>query len=140
MSRALVDTNVLVYAYDSTDPRKHLQAIELIEDLSAGEGLHVSTQVLNELAWVLLRKPHLVGSRPELVSEILQEVAGSATILPLGPDLTFSALKTVAREGMSFWDALVWAAAFHHQIPTVYTEDFQHGREIAGVRFVNPFL
>jgi predicted nucleic acid-binding protein len=140
LSPALVDTNVLVYAYDSTETSKHLRAIELIESLSAAQDLVVSAQVFNELAWVLLRKPRLVGARPELVANILQEVAGSATVLPLSPDLTFSALEAVAREGMSFWDALVWAAAFHHQIPTVYTEDFQHDREVAGVRFLNPFL
>ena len=43
------------------------------------------------------------------------------------------------RHGLSFWDALIWAAAAENGIKTVYTEDYQDGREIEGVRFVNPF-
>jgi predicted nucleic acid-binding protein len=41
--RALVDTNVLVYAYDRDDPRKHTVAQELIEDLSNQGRLHRQT-------------------------------------------------------------------------------------------------
>jgi predicted nucleic acid-binding protein len=41
---------------------------------------------------------------------------------------------------LSFWDALIWAAAKENGIPVVYTEDFQHGRDIEGVRIINPFL
>ena len=33
--RALVDTNIVVYAYDLDDPRKHTIARELIEELSS---------------------------------------------------------------------------------------------------------
>jgi predicted nucleic acid-binding protein len=41
---------------------------------------------------------------------------------------------------MSFWDALIWAAAKAIGATRLYTEDFQHGRVIEGVRIVNPFL
>jgi predicted nucleic acid-binding protein len=34
---------------------------------------------------------------------------------------------------------LIWAAARENGIPTIYTEDFQHGREIDGVRIEKPF-
>jgi predicted nucleic acid-binding protein len=40
---------------------------------------------------------------------------------------------------LSFWDALIWVAAKTHGIPRIYTEDFQHGRVLEGVKFVNPF-
>jgi predicted nucleic acid-binding protein len=46
-----VDTNVVVYAYDLDDPRKHLIASELIEQFSNQHRLVWSTQVLNEF-WV----------------------------------------------------------------------------------------
>ncbi len=44
------------------------------------------------------------------------------------------------RHGLSFWDALIWAAAAESGIPVIYTEDFQDGRNVEGVLFVNPFL
>lgn len=139
MSPALVDTNILVYAHDPKELSKHPRAVELIEELSGRRELVLTAQILNEFAWVLLRKRHLSGLEPELISLIVAEIASSSQVLPLTSDLTLSALTAVADEGMSFWDALIWAAAFHHQIPTIITEDFQHGRTVRGVRFLNPF-
>ncbi len=37
------------------------------------------------------------------------------------------------------WETLIWAAAKENGIPLIYTEDFQHGRDVEGVRIVNPF-
>jgi predicted nucleic acid-binding protein len=140
LSLAIVDTNILVYAYDPKEPSKHQRAVDLIEELSGRQELVVTAQILNELAWVLLRKRQLSGATPELISQIVAEVAGSSQVLPLISDFTLSALTAVAEEGMSFWDALIWAAAVHHQIPTIFTEDFQHGRTVRGVQFLNPFV
>jgi predicted nucleic acid-binding protein len=46
----------------------------------------------------------------------------------------------MTRHGLSFWDALIWAAAHENGVPIIYSEDFQHGRELEGVRFINPFV
>jgi predicted nucleic acid-binding protein len=43
------------------------------------------------------------------------------------------------RHGLSFWDALIWAAASESAVDVIYTEDFQDGREVEGVRFISPF-
>jgi predicted nucleic acid-binding protein len=54
--------------------------------------------------------------------------------------ITLRALDAVPRHGLSFWDALIWAAAQENGVPILYTEDFQHGRDVDGVRIVNPFV
>jgi predicted nucleic acid-binding protein len=54
--------------------------------------------------------------------------------------MTLTALTSALRHGLSFWDGLIWAAARHHRLSTIYTEDFQHDREVEGVRFLNPFV
>ena len=54
-SRALVDTNILVYAYDLDDPSKHAVARQLIERLSDQSLLVFSTQVCNEFCSVMMR-------------------------------------------------------------------------------------
>ena len=46
-SRALVDTNVVIYAYDLDDPSKHTIARVLLERLSDQGRLVFSTQVFN---------------------------------------------------------------------------------------------
>ena len=46
----------------------------------------------------------------------------------------------IPRHCLSLWDALIWAAARENGVRLIYSEDFQHGREIEGVRIVNPFI
>jgi len=42
--------------------------------------------------------------------------------------------------GLSFWDALVVRSAKQAGCSVLLTEDFQHGREMEGLRIVNPFV
>ena len=50
------------------------------------------------------------------------------------------ALDAVEQHKISFWDALIWAAARAAECEIVYSEDLQGGRELDGVRFKDPFL
>jgi predicted nucleic acid-binding protein len=43
------------------------------------------------------------------------------------------------RHSLSFWDVLIWSAAVENRVGIIHTEDFQDGREVEGVRLVNPF-
>lgn len=61
--RDLVDTNIPVYALYRTAGTRHGRAASLVEEfLSSGE-MVVSTQVLNELARVLLKRGQAQGAR-----------------------------------------------------------------------------
>ncbi len=51
--RALVDTNVLVYAYDRSEPEKQRRALEVLDRLAVGV---LSTQVLAEFFVAVTRK------------------------------------------------------------------------------------
>lgn len=46
---AFVDTNILVYAFDSADPIRHRSAAQLLSRLMDEDRLRLSTQVLQEL-------------------------------------------------------------------------------------------
>lgn len=140
MSPVLIDANIFVYAFDPADPDKRETAFRLIEDVTRRGELVVSVQVVNEVAWTLLRRGAGFGLGPQEVHEIIDEIIQSARVVPLTPDLTLKALTAAPSHGLSFWDGLIWAAAHRYQLPTIYTEDFQHNRVIEGVRFVNPFL
>jgi predicted nucleic acid-binding protein len=88
----------------------------------------------------MMRPNRVTRSGPDQLSVILRDLETVSEVLPVTPSLTFRALEAMPRHGLSFWDALIWAAAAEHGVPVLYTEDFQHGREIEGVRFLNPFL
>jgi predicted nucleic acid-binding protein len=137
--RALVDTNIIIYAYDRDDPAKHAVALALLERLSNQGGLVFSAQVFNEFCSVMMRPSRAARLAPNQLSIVLRELEATGDVVPITPALAFLALDAMPRHGLSFWDALIWAAAADNGIPVLYTEDFQDGRDIEGVRFVNPF-
>ena len=49
------------------------------------------------------------------------------------------AVRAVAAHGLGFWDAMLYAAAKEVGCRYLLSEDFQDGRVLEGVRFVNPF-
>jgi predicted nucleic acid-binding protein len=139
-SRALVDTNILDYAYDLDDPTKHTIARELLEQLSNEGRIAFSTQVFNEFCSVMMRPNRKKPPSPVELELTLRRLAAASDVLPITAPQTFRALLAMPRHGRAFWDALIWATAAENGVGTIYTEDFQDGRNIEGVRFVNPFL
>ncbi|MDB5352499.1 MAG: hypothetical protein JWN86_3746 [Planctomycetota bacterium] len=137
---AIVDTNIVIYAYDPEDARKHQAAKSLLASLSGRGRLIFSAQVFNEFSSLTMKPRRAHPLSPLEVVEILRELAAIAEVVSITPAMTFLALDAMPRHGFSFWDALIWAAAKENGVATVYTEDFQHGRDVEGVRIVNPFL
>ena len=41
--------------------------------------------------------------------------------------------------GFAFYDALIVAAALEAGCDTLYSEDMQHGRSVAGLKIIDPF-
>lgn len=134
-----LDTNVLVYAYDNDAGSRHERAVQLIEELRRTMQVVVSAQVLNEFYSAITRPTRPMALTHGEATQIIREIAAAWEVVPLTPETTLRALDGMPQHGLSFWDALIWAAATESGIPVIYTEDFQDGREIDGVRFVNPF-
>lgn len=78
--------------------------------------------------------------RPDETAVILRELEATGEVVPITSSMTFRGLDAMTRHGLSFWDALIWAATAENRIGVIDTEDFQAGRTIDGVLFVNPFL
>ena len=131
---AFVDTNVVVYAFDTSDPEKQRRALGVLE---GGERLVVSTQVLLETWWVLTRRLE----RP-LSEDVAAEVVDELCRLPVvttDAELVRRAIQTSRRFGLSVWDAMIIEAARSCGCDRVLTEDLQAGQELDGVVVENPF-
>jgi predicted nucleic acid-binding protein len=138
--KILVDTNLFIYAADPAAGDKNARAVGIIQGLMARNQLVVSAQVLNEFYHASTR-PHKPPSLShDDAAQTIRDLANSVPVFPLTSTVTLRALDAISVHGLSFWDALIWAAAKENGIALVYTEDFQHGRDIEGVRIVNPFL
>ena len=131
-----VDTNILVYAHDSTQGVKHERAQALVEALwESGDGI-LSTQVLQELCINLRRK----SSHPLSVEETRRVISEYATwnIVVNTAESVLQALDFESRYQISFWDALIVQAAAICEATIIYSEDLSDGQTYGGVRVVNP--
>ncbi|RUM98450.1 PIN domain-containing protein [Pseudaminobacter arsenicus] len=126
-----LDTNVLIYAF-TTDPRA-VTAEKLL-----AKGCVISVQCLNEFANVARRK---LGMSWEETHDALGAIRSLAkTILPVDLDTHSRALRLAERYALSFFDALMLAAALQGGCATFWSEDMQHGTAIEErLRIVNPF-
>ncbi len=135
--RVFVDTNVLVYARDPFEPDKQARAQDWMRSLWASRTGRVSTQVLNEYYVTVTRK-----LRP-----VLPTVRAQADVrdlymwrpIAIDVDVLGAAWEIEERYGLSYWDALIVAAAQIAGCDRLLTEDLSDGQSLGGVIVMNPF-
>ncbi len=130
-----VDTNVLIYALDEADRKKHEAARLWRTELWKSRRGRISYQVLQEFyvkvtqKWPASREPARAEVRDLLA---WQPVSADAALLE-------RAWRIQDRYRLSFWDALIVAAAKVASCRYLLTEDLQADQEIDGVIVINPF-
>ncbi len=132
-----VDTNVFVYLHDDSEPKKKTRADEWISLLVRGRSGLVSFQVLQELYATLTSKRRLNVDAVE-ARLIVRELA---VWQPVAADLAMLNRAWVLQDRfpLSWWDALIIAAAQTCECKVLLTEDLQDGQEFGAVQVVNPF-
>ena len=134
--RITLDTNILIYAVDKDAGNRHQRAMAIVDDAVERDCILI-LQVLSEFFSTVTRKGKMpIGDAKEQVQDWLLLFP---TILPKSSTLTL-AINAVENHRLSFWDAMLWAAAKQSGVNVLLSEDFQHGRELEGVLFHNPFL
>jgi len=124
-----------VYAHDRSDAFKQARAIEVLDYLhSVGSG-RLSAQCLAEFFAATTRgkKPLLNSIR---ASRQIQNFALSWIVLDVTALIAVEAARGVRTYRLSYWDAQLWATARLNQIPVIFTEDFNTGATLEGVRFI----
>lgn len=131
------DANVLIYAVDRDDSRRHEQATALLERAIRSGNCLQTLQSLAEFYNVLTRKMRVPGERAEAFVASWRGVFAveAASIADLD-----HAMRAVREYRLSFWDALLWATVRRVGATVLVSEDFQDGRIIEGVRIANPFV
>ena len=135
--RTFVDTNVLVYAHDRSDPTKQTIAQEILKQLWIDGTGTVSTQVLQE-TYVVTTSRHKLAMSPHEARDLIATYSAWPTVV-IVPTLILTASCLAEEHGLSLWDALVVESARVAGAATLLTEDMQHGREFGGVTVTDPF-
>lgn len=138
MSLIFVDTNIIAYARDQRDPLKQNVAIAWLAALAR--------QRRGRLSWQVLIEFYAVATHPRKLA--MSDAAARADVSslqawqPIGPDIELleSAWTVQTRHALSWWDAMIIAAALKAGCSTLLSEDLQHGQVIdARLTIVNPF-
>jgi predicted nucleic acid-binding protein len=132
-----LDTNVLVYAYQTNDPGKQRIARQLVSMAVAGE-FTISTQVLAEFASTLLHKLQPPLSMEE-VTVALDGLGPIPLIVPDG-DIVRRAVEARGAYGIHFYDGMIVAAAERAGCEKILSEDLNSQQKYFGVVVRNPFL
>jgi len=137
--KIIVDTNVLLYAYDRGEPVKQPQALAVLDRLTTLHLGVLTPQVLGEFFVNATRKLNPPLSTEE-ANDRVQNYLLSWEVMDLTGLIVLEAVRGVRVYKMAYWDAQIWASARLSQIPIIFTEDFNVGTVIEGVRFVNPLV
>ena len=130
-----VDTNVLVYLFDSDAPEKQARARDLVRE--ERDRLVVSVQVLGEFYVTVTRKlaaPLSVEAAARAVDALCE-----LQVQALHPGLVRSAVRRSQSSRLSYWDALIVETALNAGADVLFTEDLQDGQAIGSLRIINPF-
>ena len=138
MTAILVDTNVLIYAHDRGEHDKQARAIKVLDHLQMTNSGWLSVQCLSEFFNITTRgrRPILTGAQ---AAHQVEQLTQTWRILDLTTSMVLEAIRGVRVHQLAYWDAQIWAAARLNQISAIFSEDFNVGATLEGVRFVNPF-
>ena len=137
--KVLIDTNILVYAYDADAGQKRDKAEAIIDALWDQSTGVLAAQVLAEFFITIARKVKHPLPLDD-AREIIEDYRAAWDVFATTPDTVLLAIDGVERHQLSFWDGMIWASAVINGVPRIYSEDFQHGQIIEGVRIENPLM
>jgi predicted nucleic acid-binding protein len=134
MAKIFIDTNILIYSMDQFDPEKRQRCRALLKTLKNNLRGVISTQVMQEFYVAATKK---LGAEPLVVKDILNSLERFEIVIIM-PHIIKEAIDCGIINRLSFWDALIVAAAESANCEKLWTEDLTDGQVIRGVRIENP--
>lgn len=133
-----VDTSILLYSRDATEPEKQPIASAWLAELWDKRSGRLSVQVLNEYFVSVTQKLN-----PGLsAEEAWDDVEALAAWNPVQLDMTIlnRTFAVMRRYSLSWWDSMIIASAEAAGCTRVLSEDLPHGAAYFGVIIENPFI
>lgn len=134
MSGVLIDTNVLIVAYQAGGDAR---AKDALEDLALrGDGC-LSVQTFAEFSRIVrsrLAEPVPVSKVRETIAQLEQVF----DVLRPSSRTVAGALHGIEKHGLAFWDSMIWAVAHENGVSEILTAAPPARVEIEGVRYRNP--
>jgi predicted nucleic acid-binding protein len=137
-AKVFVDTNVLVYSRDTSEPEKHQQSMAWMTHLWKTRIGRLSFQVIQEFYSTVTTKLQpgmdILSARADVQSLFAWRP------IPVNADVVQGAWLIQDRYKLSWWDSLIVSAAQIGDCGYILTEDLQENQNFSDVLVINPFL
>lgn len=137
---ALVDTNLLVYRFDSRFPQKQKVATDILRRGIEDDSIRVPHQAILEFVAAVTRpiRGYSILKQSDALREAEEFIAQFTVIYP-NEAILRNAIRGGAAYQLNWFDAQIWSYAEYYGLTEILTEDLQHDRLYGTVRAVNPF-
>ena len=136
MYKIFIDTNIIIYANDKRDMARQKKAIDIIKSLMKNRNGTISTQVLQEYAFVALNK--LKQSQDIVLRQL--KLLESFEVINQSADQIRRAVEIKHLYNIGFWDACIISNAEYAHCIEIYSEDLNTGQFYSGIQINNPLL
>lgn len=133
-----VDTNILVYSRDASEPEKQIKSKQWLTQLWRQETGRISAQIMNEYYVTVTQKLKPGLSREQARSDLRALAVWQP--LEISAQLIESAWEVQDQYGYSWWDSLVIASALFLDCQYLLSEDMQHDQSFGRIKIINPFI
>lgn len=141
MNGKLIDTNILVYAYDSSEKEKFSCARKIISSIWSNGSGYTTVQNLTEFFVVVTRKieyPISISDTQTIIHDILH--SDKWQVFDRDMYTIERAITLVEKCGVHFWDALIAQVMLDNDISAILTENTDDFSKIPSINVENPFL
>jgi len=138
---SLIDSNILIYAYDKSEPNKRpIAEIILTELFENRSNAVISTQNLSEFFVNVTTKIEKPIPKTEAFY-IIQEITSMSNIkiLTINKPAILNAINISEEFIISYWDSLIVSVMQNNNINTIITENKKYFKKIPWLTVINPF-
>lgn len=136
---ALIDTNILVYAYDSVAGSKHSTAKELLKK-AWEEAAIISLQNLCDFFVVITKKvekPVSIKQAKDIIEDII--CSKEWAIIDRTSETIINTLELTRGTNVHFWDEVIAATMLEFGVKVIITENVKDFSKIKQIKVINPF-
>lgn len=138
MTKTLIDTNVLFYAFTNQEPAKRIKALNIMNEKIKNKEIILSIQNIIELTRILKEKS-LEKISDERIGEYIQKLEQASEIIYYKPETIIKANKINSEYNIPYFDAILIATMQDNQIKEIVTENTKDFKKIPWLTIINPF-
>ncbi len=138
----LIDSNIIVYAFDRSEGGKHEKAKAIISlCLDKKETFFISLQNISEFYNIVTTKIEKPLSKQEArkICYDLSRFSGFVKLVPNAQTL-IEAMHLNEKYDLDYWDALIAATMRENHVSAIITENLKDFNKVPGINAVNPFI